>query len=139
VIRAAAIGPSLALALLLAMPAVAAPPTIELRTPDEVNLVAGAAGAVSLTVVPPQGRTISADGPVRIALSGDGLTLPRRRYARRDAADPAAEAPRFDLRVRGAAAGDHALRIEVRLWLCGARLCRPVHAARTVRVRVAPA
>jgi hypothetical protein len=124
-------------ALLVAAPAAAAPPTVELRAPEAVDVGVGATAVVSLTVAPPSGRSISSDGPVVVELSGDGVALPRRRYGLRDAADPAAEAPRFDLRVRGETAGEHPVTIAVRLWLCGKHTCRPVRAERRVTVRVA--
>jgi hypothetical protein len=128
--------------VLVAMPmvAAAAPPTVELRAPEAIDVGVGATAVVSLTVAPPSGRSISSDGPLVVELGGgDGVALPRRRYSRRDAADPAAEAPRFDLRVRGVAAGEHPVAIAVRLWLCGKHTCRPVRVQRTVQVRVAPA
>jgi hypothetical protein len=62
--------------------------------------------------------------------------LPRRRYLRKDAADPAADAPRFDVKVRAKVAGDHALTVEARFWLCAAKTCRPVVARRSATVRV---
>jgi hypothetical protein len=129
------------LAVLLATPAAAAPdPGVELRAPDEVAAVAGQPVVVSLTLVPATGKSVSTDGPVLVELTlPDGLTASRRRYARRDAADPAAEAPRFELKLRAVAPGEHALRVAVRLWLCGKKVCRPVHAERAVVVRVAPA
>ena len=113
-------------------------PDVTLRVAGELTVGVGEAAALSVTVSPAPGRTVSADGPVRLAVTadGDGVGLPRRRYARKDAADPAADAPRFDVRVRGKVAGDHRLVLDVRLWLCGPRLCRPVHLSRTVVVRV---
>jgi len=137
------VSPRVRIALAAAMVAALAPPAaaedvgFELRVADHVEVAAGAAGTVSLTVVPTAGRSVSGDGPLRIELSaGDGLTLPRRRYERRDAADPAAEAPRFELRFRGAAPGRHPLRIAVRFWLCREKTCRPAGAERTVTVEV---
>jgi hypothetical protein len=128
-----------AAALAAATPAAAAP-GIELRAPDEVAAVAGAPVVVSLTVVPPAGRTVSSDGPVLVELAlPDGLSATRRRYARRDAADPAADAPRFELKLRAVTAGEHAVRVAVRAWLCGKKVCRPVRAERVVVVTVAPA
>jgi hypothetical protein len=113
-------------------------PGWEVRAGD-VALAVGAAGAVSLTIAPAAGRIVSADGPVRVDVvaADDGIAVPRRRYGRRDAADPAADAPRFDLKVRALAPGDHDLAIDVRFWLCGARVCVPVRAQRTVTVHVA--
>ena len=113
-------------------------PGWELRAGD-LALASGGAGAVSLTIAPAAGKTVSADGPVRVDVvaADDGIAVPRRRYTRKDAADPAADAPRFDLKVRALAAGDHDLAIDVRFWLCGARICLPVRARRTVTIHVA--
>lgn len=119
-------------------PAHADEPGYELRVVDEVALELGATGSISVAIVPAAGRTVSGDGPVRVAVSApDGVGLPRRRYARKDAADPAADAPRFDVRLRAREPGDHAVELDVRFWLCGARVCRPITATRTVLARVA--
>ena len=109
----------------------------EVRVASDVTIDLGANGAISVALVPSNGRTISADGPVRLAVSApDGLGLPRRRYARKDAADPAADAPRFDVRVKAREPGDHAVALDVRFWLCGSRVCRPITTTRTVTVHV---
>ncbi len=118
-------------------PARADDPGFELRLPEVVTIELGAAGAVSVALVPGPGHRVSAEAPTRLVLeAGDGLGLPRRRYLRKDAADPAAEAPRFDVKLRAKVAGDHPLTIEARFWLCAAKTCRPVVARRTATVRV---
>src|SRR5262249_23492029 len=130
--------------LLLAMVAAAAP--VAARADDDYELRAadatvevGAAAAISLTIVPAGGRTVSHDGPLRVDLTADdGVALTRHRYAPRDAAAPAADAPRFDLKLKAVAAGDHPLAIDARFWLCGPRVCRPVRAHRAIVVHVAP-
>jgi hypothetical protein len=140
---AVALTPALALALALPL-AVAACATAradqtdyEVRVASDVTIDLGANGAISVALVPANGRTISADGPVRLAITApEGLSLPRRRYARKDAADPAADAPRFDVRVKARDPGDHAVALDVRFWLCGARVCRPIATTRTVTVHV---
>jgi hypothetical protein len=110
----------------------------EVRVAPELALEPGASGAISVAIVPTAGRTVSADGPVRLSVTApDGVGLPRRRYARKDAADPAADAPRFDVRVKAREPGDHAVELDVRFWLCGSRVCRPVTVIRTVTVHVA--
>jgi hypothetical protein len=74
---------------------------------------------------------------VRIAVvAPDAIGVPRRRYARKDAADPAADAPRFDVRLKAKAAGDHAVTLDVHFWLCGKRVCRPIATTRTLTVHV---
>lgn len=138
--RARAIGAALALVLAGAgaRRAVADDAGVSLRSEDELTVTAGEVAALSVTVAPAAGRTVSASGPLTltVASEGDGVTPTRRRYGRKDAADPAADAPRFDVRVRGKTPGEHALALEVRLWLCGARLCRPVRLTRTITVHV---
>ena len=114
--------------------------TYELRATD-ATVEVGAAAAVSLTIAPSGGRTVSHDGPVQVSLHGDdGVALARTRYARKDAADPAADAPRFDLKLKATAPGDHALEVDVRFWLCGAKVCRPIRAHKTIAIHAsAPA
>jgi len=113
-------------------------PGYELRVAAPTTIELGGVGAVSVTVAPSTGRTISADAPLRLELvtTDDGLALPRRRLLRKDAADPAADAPRFDVKVRARVAGEHALAIEARFWLCRRRTCRPVVARRMVTLTV---
>ncbi len=133
--------PALAVALAVAAGgcarASADEPEVSLRVASELTVGLGETAALSVTVAPTAGRTVSADGPLRIGVDADdGLGLPRRRYGRKDAADPAADAPRFDVRIKGRVAGDHPLALDVRLWLCGPKLCRPVRLERTVTIHV---
>jgi hypothetical protein len=109
----------------------------ELRLPDAVEVEPAVASTVSLTIAGTGGRTISKDGPIRVELSSPTLTLPRTRYERRHAADPAAETPRFDLKFTAPAAGDHELILSLRFWICGAKTCRPVRTSKTITVRAA--
>jgi hypothetical protein len=126
------------LALLLVSGEARADDDWDVRIPDEASAAVGAPAALSLTVAPAAGHTVSRDGPLRIYLeAGDGLELPRHRYRREQAADAAAEAPRFDLKYRATAAGDHVLTVEVRAWVCGRKTCKPVHTRRTVTIHAA--
>ncbi len=126
-----------AVALLLLGGSAARADGLDVRLPDEVVTAPGELATVSLTLAPGDGRTISTEGPVRISLASETLTIPRHRLGRRHAADPDADAPRFDLRVVAPTAGDHELTVAIRAWLCGARTCRPVRETRTVKVRAA--
>jgi hypothetical protein len=113
------------------------PPAYEVRVPDAVDVAVDAPAAVSLTITPGNGRTISRDGPLRVWAASDTLELGRKRYARAHAVDPAADAPRFELEVVARAGGDHALVIDVRFWLCAKKTCKPVRVKRSVTVRAA--
>lgn len=106
----------------------------EVRVDAEVTVTAGAASNVSVTLAGLGGRVVSKDGPVRVTVSSSTLTIPRARYTRKQAADPAADAPRFDLRLTAPAAGDHQLAIDARFWVCGKKVCVPVHLTRAVTV-----
>lgn len=130
-------------ALLSPLSASADEPTHELRLAEVPEVNPGATGAVSLTIAPDDGWTISRDGPLRITLAvtpSIGVSLPRRRYVRADAADARADAPRFDLRFKAVTAGDYTVGLDVRFWLCARQTCHPVRERRTVALRVvAPA
>ncbi len=109
--------------------------------PEAVDAEIEAAAAVSLSIAPREGYTISRDGPLLIELSAapaDALALPRRRLQRRDAADAAADAPRFDLRFKARREGDHRLDVSLRFWICARRTCRPVRTQRSVTIRARP-
>lgn len=135
--RLAAALTALALAATGCAAARAEPPGLELRVAELIAIERGETAALSVTLAPGPGLTVSAQAPTRLELTvDDGVVTPRRRYDRRDAADPAADAPRFDVRLRAAAVGEHALALEARAWVCAARTCRPVVARRTVIVRV---
>lgn len=112
-------------------------PGYELRLTSETTIALDTTAAISVALVPSAGRTVSAAGPVRLAIEApDAIGVPRRRFARKDAADPAADAPRFDVKLKARAAGDHTVTVDVRFWLCGQRVCRPVSTSRTVVVHV---
>src|SRR5262245_33494458 len=112
-------------AVLLAIAAPARADDWEVRVDEAADVTAGDNATVSLTIAGLGGRVVSKDGPVRVALASKTLKTPRVRYERRQAADPAADAPRFDLKFSAPEAGDHELALDVRFWLCGKRSCRP--------------
>lgn len=96
--------------------------------------------ALSLTIAPQPGYTISRAGPLRIRLTTkpkQGLQLKRRRYRRKHAADKRADSPRFDLHLLAKTAGSYQLRVALRFWVCGKHTCRPVRDQRTVKVNTA--
>jgi len=107
------------------------------RLARSMDIVEGSERVLSLTILPKAGFVISKDGPVLVAAEPpDGLELRRRRLSRKDAADPRAEAPRFELRVRAPKAGSYSLPLAVRFWVCRKRACRPVSLQADVSVTV---
>lgn len=137
---------AVAVAAAVALPAAAgaapARPGFTIALPEQIEVAAGQGGEVSLTIAPQPGYTISRSGPLRVSLAAEpagAVELPRRRYHRAHAADRLAEAPRFDLAVRGVRPGRHRLAIDILFWLCRGRTCRPVRAERAVAIEVRPA
>ena len=134
--------PALALALLVGAPARGQAPAQrdagwDVRVSERVEVAAGASAPLTIAVAVDRGLAVSKDAAVIIDLAPDaGVAVKKRRLGRGDAVDPEADAPRFSVAVRGDAAGDHAVRLHIRFWLCGARSCRPIDVRRSVTVSV---
>jgi hypothetical protein len=125
-------------ALLVAGSATAAAPEYELKTGGAVEVATGARGSASLTIAPAAGRRIDGAAPLSVRLSAPkGLKLERRRLSLADAADPRAEAPRFDLAFTAEQPGAYALTVEARFWICAKKTCRPVRDKVEIAVTVA--
>jgi hypothetical protein len=129
----------LALALGPAAPAAAQQPGWEVRIPERVDTVAGEAGTLPIAIAVDRGLSVSRDAPVIVDLAGAGLGLKKTRLGRADAVDPGADAPRFAVPLRPPAAGELTVKIRIKLWLCGARACRPLEVRREAKVVVTPA
>lgn len=131
---------ALALALLTISATAAAAPGWELHVPERIELAEGESGTLPIEIALDRGQTVSKDAALVLDLAPDGgVSLARRRLGRGDAVDPNAAAPRFAIAVRGEAAGDFTLKLHLRFWVCGSRVCRPADARRTVTVTVSVA
>ncbi len=129
----------LAVAIILgvATPAVAEEsPGWKLEVPERIELAG--TGTLPIAVTLERGRTVSKDAGLVLDLSPDsGVSVKRRRLGRTDAIDPDEDAPRFAIPLRAEAAGDFTIKLHLRFWLCGTKVCRPIDARRTVTVSVA--
>ena len=128
-----------ALALLLVASTAYAEPGWELRVPERVEMTAGKEGTLPIAIAVDRGQTISKDGGLILDLAPDGVGVGKRRLARADAVDPDADAPRFSVPVHADAAGDFTIKLHLRFWLCGTKVCRPIDARRAVTISVAAA
>jgi len=128
---------AVALALLL----VATPAAAErwgLQIPERIEVVAGTGGALPITISIDRGQRISKDAAIILDLAPDSaIGIKRRRLGRADAVDPDADAPRFAVALRTDTPGDFSMRVRLRFWLCGAKVCKPVEAKRNVTIAVA--
>ena len=116
-------------------------PGWEVRVPDKIEIAPGASGTVAVSLAVDRGLTVSRDADVILDVAPDqGLTVRKKRLGRRDAVDPEADAPRFAIPVRADAEGEHTVKLRVRFWLCGGKVCKPIDVRRTATVAVrAPA
>lgn len=129
------------LAVALAVLLFAAPASAdrwELQIPERIEVVAGTGGALPISIQIDRGQRISKDAAIILDLAPDSAVgIKRRRLGRADAVDPDAEAPRFAVALRTDTPGDFSMRVRLRFWLCGAKVCRPVEAKRNVTIAVA--
>lgn len=102
-------------------------PGWEVRVPERVELTVGTPGVLLIAIAVDRGLTISKDAPVIVDLSPpQGVSVRKARLGRRDAVDPEADAPRFAVQLRPTTAGEHTIKLRLRMWLCGGRSCRPL-------------
>jgi hypothetical protein len=110
----------------------------EVRVADKLTIAPGETGSISIAIAVDRGLTVSKDANVIIdALGEPGVTVRKKRLGRNDAVDPEADAPRFAVPVKGDTAGEHAVKVRVRFWLCGGKSCRPIDVRRSATVSVA--
>ena len=115
-------------------------PGWEVRVGDKVELVSGASGTIALSLAVDRGLTVSRDADVIVDVATDpGVTVRKKRLGRRDAVDPEADAPRFAIPVKADADGEHVVKLRVRFWLCGGKVCKPIDVRRTATVTVTAA
>ncbi|MBA3457635.1 MAG: hypothetical protein H0T42_31425 [Deltaproteobacteria bacterium] len=113
-------------------------PGWEVRVAERIEVAPGASGAIAISIAVDRGLTVSKDAAVIVDLIAPaGITLRKRRLGRGEAVDPEADAPRFAVPVRATEAGEHALKIRMRFWVCGGKACRPVDVRRSAVVVVA--
>lgn len=113
-------------------------PGWEVRVPDKIELATGASGMVAVSIAVDRGLTVSRDADVILDVVPDpGVTVRKKRLGRRDAVDPEADAPRFAIPVKVDAEGTHTVKLRVRFWLCGGRVCKPIDVRRTATVTAA--
>lgn len=123
---------------LLMLTATASADTWELKIPDRVEVTAGASGTLPIALAVDRGKSISKDAGIMLDLAPEGgsVSVKKRRLSRADAVDPDADAPRFAIPVRAETAGDFALHVRLRFWVCGQKVCKPVDVKRNVTVTV---
>ncbi len=99
------------------------------------QLASGAQGKLVLTIVPLKGTHVHPQAPLKIALSGTpGLKLSKDVLGHKDAVDPKADGPRFEVPFTAAQAGAQVARAKVDFFICSDQWC--VKQSREVTVPV---
>ena len=130
---------SILVLVLLATSASAQPRDVgwEVRIPEKIEVTLGEAGTLPISIAVDRGLVISKDAPVIVDIvATGGVTTRKPRLGRADAVDPEADAPRFSVPLKPTSAGEHPVKIRMRMWLCGGRSCRPLDVRRQATVVV---
>lgn len=88
------------------------------------NVKAGAGGVLVITIVPLNGTHVHPQAPLKIALQATpGLSLSRSQLGHKDAVQPKAEGPRFEVPFTAARAGKEEARARVDFFICSDKWC----------------
>jgi len=99
------------------------------------ELANGASGKLHLAIVPLNGTHVHPAAPLKIALSGTaGLKLSKETLGHKDAIDPRAEGPRFEVPFTAAQVGAQEARAQLDFFICSEQWC--VKQSRDVTVPV---
>lgn len=120
-----------------AAPVKAASPKWELQVAERLQIGAGTVGTLPVAIAVSPGQTVSKDADLILDLAPEpGVSIKHRRLGRTDAVNPDDASLRFAIPVGAQRKGDYAIKLRVRFWLCGTKVCRPIDARRTVSVSV---
>jgi hypothetical protein len=128
---AATVLASSALALLLsAPPAAGADPADEASrsyrietTGTPTALRVGEKGTLVLAIVPAEKIHVHPQAPLKITLEAKGLALSKTALGHKDAVDPGAEGPRFEVPFQATTAGAQEARARLDFFVCSDRWC----------------
>jgi hypothetical protein len=140
-VRNASLALVAALGLAAAAPARAADPADEAARSYRIDtagtttqVAAGGKGTFVVAIVPAEKIHVHPDAPLRIVVEGRGLELEKRTLGHRDAVDPKAAGPRFEVPFVAPAAGAHEIAAKLQFFVCSDKWC--VKQARDVTVAV---
>jgi hypothetical protein len=116
---------ALALAAVLAAPEADAAKTYRIATDGSTaQLAVGATGKVVLAIEPLGNVHVHPQAPLKITVeSSKGLRVEKAQLGRKDAVDPKAEAPRFEVPFSAVEAGKQEARAKVDFFVCSDQWC----------------
>jgi hypothetical protein len=92
-------------------------------TGTTTSVKAGAKGTLVIAIVPAEKIHVHPQAPLRITLESPGLTLEKTTLGHKDAVDPKADGPRFEVPFVAARAGRQEARAKVDFFVCSDRWC----------------
>jgi len=98
------------------------PYTIDTRG-TSTQVVRGKSGVLKLQIVPAKGYKVSAEAPLKISLSADGLSLTKAQLGHADQEDPKSTAPRFEVGFGANESGKRKIEAEAMFFVCSEELC----------------
>lgn len=88
------------------------------------SVKAGAGGVLVLSIVPLNGTHVHPQAPLKIALQATpGLALSKAQLGHKDAVQPKADGPRFEVPFTAARAGKEEARAKVDFFICSEKWC----------------
>lgn len=88
------------------------------------EVAGGASGKVAIAIVPLPGTHVHPQAPLKIALEATpGLSLAKTVLGHRDALDPRAEGPRFEVSFGAIARGKQEVRARLDFFICSDQWC----------------
>jgi hypothetical protein len=98
------------------------------------DVKAGGKGTLVLAIVPVEKVHVHPQAPLKITLQAPGLTLEKTSLGHKDAVDPKAEGPRFEIPFIATAAGKQDAKAKLDFFVCSDQWC--VKQTRDVTVSV---
>ena len=91
---------------------------------ERSELKPGASGVLVLAIVPLEKTHVHPQAPLKIALDAtEGLSLGKTQLGHKDAVDPSAEGPRFEVPFTASRAGKQEARAKVDFFICSDQWC----------------
>jgi hypothetical protein len=88
------------------------------------SLASGASGVLVLAIVPLNNTHVHPQAPLKVTLdSTGGLALAKTQLGHKDAVDPAAEGPRFEVPFKASQPGKQEARAKLDFFICSDQWC----------------
>lgn len=98
----------------------------------------GKEGVLKLQIKPAKGYHVSAEAPLKIALTAPGLALKKKALGHDDASEKAAAAPKFEVGFGAGESGKRTIEADAMFFVCSETVCEKKTEKLSVDVDVQP-